>query len=621
MNNPRIKPHFLISFLLVLITLIVYSRVLNHHFIDYDDNSYVTENGHVKSGLTVESIKWAFTTGRTGNWHPLTWISLMSDFELFGLNPTGYHLTNLLLHIANSVLLFMAFMRMTKTLWSSAFVAAVFALHPLHAESVAWIAERKDVLSALFWILTMWAYIGYVEHSGAKRYLLVILFFAIGLLAKPMLVTLPFVLLLLDYWPLGRFKPSIGANIFKHATRKQLKPRSAWSSLLLLCKEKIPLFALAIASSIVTFFVQQGGGAVSELSALPLDVRIANALVAYVEYMGKTIWPSHLAIFYPHTLTMLPLLQVASAGIVLVATSAIAVWKAKSHPYLPVGWFWYLGTLVPVIGIVQVGLQSMADRYMYLPLIGLTLVMGWGIPSLAKRWRIVRGGLAVLTGVVLVALTIRTRDQLRYWRNSFTVFEHAITVTDRNYVAHTNLADALRAVGRNAEAITQYSEALRINPNHADAHNNLGAVLEQAGQRAEAMIHYEKALSLKPNFAKVHYNFGAALGKEGKLEAAAAHLYDALKIDPEYLEAHNNLAIVLALQGKNTEAIAHLSEVIRGNPDDPAAYYNLGLVQIKAGRLSEAIANFSHALRIKPDYAEAQAEFARAQQLQQGKQQ
>ena len=392
MNISKNKPFILrrdvlVCLFLIITTFAVYWQVHNHDFINLDDDLYITENDQVQKGLSRESVVWAFTTTHAANWHPLTWLSHMVDFQLYGLNPKGHHLTNVFFHLLNTLLLFFVLQRMTGALWRSGFVAALFALHPLHVESVAWVAERKDVLSTLFWLLTIWAYTWYVERPRRTRYLLTLLTFTLGLMAKPMLVTLPFVLLLLDYWPLGRFQVGQLDTALSAPGQASLSTRSVWSQTLRLIWEKAPFFALAAASSIVTFLVQKGGGAVRPWERFPITIRIANGLVSYVKYMGKMIWPSDLAVFYPHPGASLPIWQAVAAGLLLLSISIAAIRLAKNHPYLAVGWLWYLGTLVPIIGFVQVGGQALADRYTYVSLIGLFIIIAWGVSDIVAKWR------------------------------------------------------------------------------------------------------------------------------------------------------------------------------------------------------------------------------------------
>ncbi|MGB2930536.1 MAG: tetratricopeptide repeat protein [Desulfobacterales bacterium] len=417
--------------------------------------------------MTLESIKWSFTAIHASNWHPLTWLSHMLDCQIYGMNPGQHHMTNVLLHILNTLLLFLVFKRMTGKLWQSGFVAALFALHPLHVESVAWVAERKDLLSTFFWMLTLWSYTRYVERSEFNQYLLVVLFFILGLMAKPMLVTLPFVLLLLDYWPLRRFE--LGSRDKNNSQQRRF-------NFALIC-EKIPLFLLSAASSIGTYLVQKSSGAVNSLAAIPFHDRIANAMLSYISYIGKMIWPHNLAVLYPYRESM-SLWKVAGAGLLLVLVLVFVFRMLRTKPYLAVGWLWYIGTLVPVIGIVQVGVQAMADRYTYVPLIGIFIIIAWGVPDLIPKGRFRRIGLAAITMAILVICMITTRMQVRYWSNSTTLFEHALDVTDGNSVAHLNLGEALAEQGKINAAMKHYQEALRIKPSLFAPHLNLGVALK-----------------------------------------------------------------------------------------------------------------------------------------------
>jgi tetratricopeptide (TPR) repeat protein len=563
---------------LTIVTVALFWQVRNHEFVILDDDKYVTENSHVRDGLTWEGLVWAFTTTHANFWHPLTWISHMLDCELYGLDSGGHHFTNLLIHLANTLLLFLVLERMTGAFWPSAFVAALFALHPLHVESVAWVAERKDVLSTFFCVLTMGSYVRYAERPGINRYLLVLLSFVLGLMAKPMLVTLPFVLLLLDYWPLGRFQ-FIQPSGNSHAqTQKSVRSNNHRSSFFRLVLEKLPFFALAAVSSIVAFLAQEHGGALRALNLFPIEVRMANAVISYASYIGKTIWPLHLAVFYPHP-GMLPLWQVIGAGLFLVSTSVLVIRAAHRFPYLTVGWLWYLGTLVPVIGLVQVGDHAMADRYTYVPLIGLFIMIAWGSGDISKRWRYRRIVLPISTGVLLCASMISTGFQLRHWQNSTTLFEHALDVTADNTLAHTNLGIVFAGQGKLDEAVAHYAQALRIKPDHLEARINMGAALATQGRLDEAVAHYSDALYIKPDFAGAHYNLGNALVAQGKITEAIAHFHEALRIKPNDSEIHNNLGIVLAKQGKTEEAITHFHEALRITPDYTLARKNLEIAQ------------------------------------------
>lgn len=594
----------IICLLLIVVTLVVFWQVRKHDFVDFDDDVYVTRNIHVQSVITKDSIVWAFTTTREANWHPLTWLSHMVDYQLFGLDPKGHHLTSVLFHLANTLLCFLVLTRMTGANWRSAFVAALFALHPLHVESVAWVAERKDVLSTLFWMLTLWAYTFYVERPEPKRYLLVLLTFTLGLMAKPMLVTLPFVLVLLDYWPLGRFHGyQFGASTLSVCASSNNKNWRSRATLLVL--EKSPFFALAAVSSIVTLLAQQAGGAVKSFVVFPPTVRVANAVVSYVSYIGKTIWPHHLAPFYPHPGNSLPLWQVAGSLLLLVCISVLLLRRAEKFPYFIVGWLWYLVTLLPVIGLVQVGEQAMADRYTYVPLLGLFIMIAWGASEFASNWPYRRIAFVLAATVMLPALAVCTSKQLSHWSNTVTLFEHTLKVTADNYFAHTQLGIAFAARGELDTAIGHYSKALQIKPDYAIAHNNLGLAWEGKGRIQEAIRSYSKALQIKPDLAGAHSNLGNALQQQGKLDEAIRNFFRALQLKPDVPEVHYNMGNVLARQGEMEQAIVHLSRAVQLKPDFAEAYNNLGAVLSYQGKYQEAIDYFTEALRIKPDYLEA----------------
>ena len=573
---------------LVLTTLAAYWQLRSCRFVSYDDNLYVTENWHVKAGLTRDSIVWAFTTGHAANWHPLTWLSHMLDCHLFGTNPAWHHFTNLLLHIANTLLLFAVLKRMTAAFWRSAFVAAVFALHPLHVESVAWIAERKDVLSTLFWLLTMIAYVSYVRRPGISRYLLTVVVFALGLMAKPMLVTLPFVLLLLDYWPLERLQLRGDAD------------HRLWFRLV---REKVPFFALSVASSAITFLVQQKGGAMSKLDMIPLAVRFGNAFISYVRYVGRMFWPDRLAVLYPYPADM-ALLWPAVSVLVLLAISVLVIRSASRYKYLLVGWLWYLGTLFPVIGLVQVGSQAFADRYTYIPLIGLFIIVGWALPDLLSKWQYRKITLGISMLVVLLALSICTHLQLRHWRDSKALFEHTLSITEGNYVAHCSLAYALQQQGELDQAITHNRYALRINPNYPKAHLGLGLALLEKGNLAEAAAHFTEALRINPNFADAHYNLARVLSDKNKVNEAVTNLREALRLRPDWVRVMNNLAWLLAVH-KDTESYDPQEAVRLAQRACELTEYNqpdlldtLAVAYAAAGKFPEAVATAEKALEL-----------------------
>jgi len=541
----NVRPEILICLFLVISTLAVYWQVRNYPFINYDSRTYITENHHVKSGVTLKSIAWSFTAMRASNWHPLTWLSHMLDSQLYGMNSGQHHLTNVLFHILNTLLLFFILKKMSGALWRSGFVAALFALHPLHVESVAWVAARKDVLSTFFWMLTLWSYVRYVERSNVIGYLLVFLFLSLGLMAKPMLVTLPFVLLLIDYWPLRRFQP----GDFTHSQKRRFNFG--------LIREKIPLFLLSVASSVITFMVQKSGGAVNSLDVIPFKSRIANAVVSFVGYIGKMIWPHNLAVFYPYPKSI-PLWKVAGAGVLFVIVSAVVFRTKRTKPYLTVGWLWYIGTMVPVIGLVQVGLQAMADRYTYVPLIGLFIIVAWGIKDIASKWRYKRIGLSATIAITLAIIIMQARIQVTYWSNSINLFEHALDVTVNNSVAHANLAVALGERGKIDAAIRHCYEALRIKPDLVIPHLNLGVALREQGKLNEATEHFSTALHMKHDCVEAYYELGVTLERQGHFDAAFRHYSEALKIKPEFVKVHKKLETLRARQ-KNVRGINQIS--------------------------------------------------------------
>jgi Flp pilus assembly protein TadD len=577
-----------ICFVLVLLNAIVYAPVRHFEFVKWDDHQYVVENAHVSTGFTWPNIAWAFSTGYL-YWHPVTWLSHMLDVQLYGLNAGSHHVTSVLLHTASTVLLFLLLYRMTGALGRSAFVAGLFAIHPLRVESVAWVAERKDVLSTLFWILTVWAYFWYVRHPRLSRYLLVALVFALALMSKPMVVTLPFVLLLLDFWPFGRAK-------FESA----LAP-AVWIPLV---KEKLPLLALAAASSLLTVANQRDAGALISLESIPFSLRAANAFVSYVAYVGNMFWPARLAAFYPFP-PSIPFWQVAGSVLVLIAAS-VAVFRAgRRWPYLTVGWFWYLGTLLPVIGFFQAGLQARADRFTYVPQIGLFLILAWGLPDLLTHWRYRKIALPAAAGIALCACAVMARAQVQYWRNNLALWSRDVAVTDSNYLVRDNLGIALSDQGRVSEAVVQYAEAVRLNPSYADAQSNLGASLLDQGNVHEAVPHLFEALRLDPKYAEAHNNLANALASQGKLDEAITHYREALRLKPDYADAHNGWGAALDNIGNLDEAIAHYSEALRINPLRPEVHNNLGIALQKQGKLEEAARELNQALRIDPNFQQA----------------
>jgi len=611
---PQKWPARLICLVLAAAALAVFWGALRCDFVNYDDPTYVTSNADVRHGLTRAGVAWAFETGAASNWHPLTWLSHMADVQFYGLNPAGHHLTSVLLHSANAALLFLVLNAMTGALWRSAVVAALFALHPLRVESVVWISERKDVLSTLFWMLTVWTYFKFQTSNLKSYYFASVACFACGLMAKPMLVTLPFVLLLLDYWPLRR--------------------PMRWRLLI----EKIPFSILAAVSSAVTFVVQRRGGSVSPLTGLPLSARIGNALISYVRYLAKFFWPARLSVLYPHP-GHWPVWQVAGAALLLAGITACVIWRGRAQPYLAVGWFWFLGMLAPAIGLVQVGIQSMADRYSYLPLAGVSIMAVWGVSDMLGQRPGGRWILGTAGGVAIAACIVLTPLQARYWRDSDALFEHAIEVTKDNYLAYNNLGYFLSNRGESEKAMLYYKSSLQINPNYDEAHNNLGYELAQLGRYQEATNEYIKALSLNPGLTEAHNNLGNALGSLGLSDAAMHEYQVALEENPRHADAHNNYGIALAMNGRLDEAIAHFrlavlykenyasahsdlgnalamkgdlggaiqeyQTCLRINPKDPLAHNNLANVLAQQGRLDEAAGHYRTALELKPENPEA----------------
>ena len=697
--EPAWKGPLWICLFLVLSTLVVYWPVTGHQFVNYDDTDYVTENSYVQAGLSAKGLAWVWHSDVARNWHPVTMLSHMLDCQLYGLRPGGHHLTNLLFHVANTLLLFLLLRSMTGALWRSGAVAALFALHPLHVESVAWVAERKDVLSTFFFLLTLSAYVAYVNRSRVQSpkskvqgpkpkaqgsavsghaprttqdasrftihtvlhppsslfYALSLLLFALGLMSKPMLVTVPFVLLLLDFWPLqrlespalsrsrfkvqgSRFKVSAPAGGPQPAATRQAAPFSR------LLWEKVPFLLLSAASCVVTFQVQQRGGSVLDVNNLPVAARVANALMSYVRYLGKMLWPEHLAALYLRKVPW-PFWQVGLAAIALLATSVAVIRLARRRPYLAVGWFWYVGTLVPVIGLVQVGMQTMADRYTYIPLIGIFIAVAWGAWELASAWRLPRVGLGIATAVVLAACMVLARQQIAWWRDSETLFQRMITVVEGNYMAHYNMGNLFSRQNKLPEAVQHYEAALRAEPNYAEAHNNLGAVLLRqglfeealehyatavrlkpeylyyfnlanaqvdAGKPADAVPNYQQALRLNPNSSQAHFNLGMAWQAQGKADAAMAELRAALQLQPDYESAEHNLANRLADAGRVEEAMTHYLAALRLDPNHAESYNGLGICYAMQGKFPEAERQFREAVRLKPDHSGAQSNLGNA---------
>ncbi|MGA8892724.1 MAG: tetratricopeptide repeat protein [Anaeromyxobacteraceae bacterium] len=585
------RTRWLVAAALFLGTLALYARVGGHPFIFFDDNRYVTENPTVQAGLTWQGVKWAFTTLHVSNWHPLTWLSHMLDVELFGLNPGPHHVANVALHAANAVLVFLVFVRMTGATWRSAFVAALFAVHPTHVESVAWVAERKDVLSTLFGLLAMLAYAGWARRGGAARYLAVVALFTASLLAKPMWVTMPFLLLLLDAWPLQRWA---GSPIPVDPEPRAL-PRHGAARLLL---EKVPLLALSVASSAVTVVAQSKGGAMVNLD-LGMGPRIGNAAVAYVRYVAKTFWPVDLAIYYPHPAGGLPVWQAVGAASVVLVTSAAAVIAAKRAPWLALGWFWFLGTLVPVVGLVQVGAQAMADRYTYLPTLGIYLAVSWGGWATARRFGLQKIG-AVAAAASLLVISAVTWVQSGYWSDHVTLFERALAVQPRSGVAVGVLSEGMRRAGRLEEAVTLAEEAVSLAPGTVRHLNNLAISYRDLKRYAEAREVLEAAIKLDPAYATSWLNLGLVEMDLGRAPEAIAAYEGALARGAENAAAIGNLAVLYQSVGRYRDAGWAFERAAQLDPSNVAVWWNLGVFRSKEGRLPEAEAAFLEAQRRSP---------------------
>jgi tetratricopeptide (TPR) repeat protein len=619
----------------------------------------------------MESIKWAFTATVSNHWHPLTLLSHTLDWTLFGANASGHHLISLLLHIGAVLFLFFFLEKTTKSFWLSAFAAALFALHPLRVESVAWTSSRKDVLSMFFGMAALHAYALYVQDHRLSKYFFCLILFALGLLAKPILVTLPFVLMLIDYWPLERWQKALNfqSNMYVANTKNLAKEKrqnkqsypvsknisasaqNSSQSINSLLWEKVPFIILSILSSIVTIWAQSKGGAIASLEKLPLVKRLSNAVISYVSYLGKTFWPVDLAVFYPYE-QIFPLWQVLGGTLLLLAISTATIFFIKKAAFLFVGWFWFLGTLVPVIGLLQVSIQPMADRYTYLPSIGIAIMLVWGVAYLLSKVRLHKI-IIMPAAIILAALTFLTWRQCGYWENSVVLFERALQITKNNDLAHSNLGASLATQGKIEEATAHYLAAIKINPAHQEAHSNLGIVLAAQGRNEEAIAHYLAAIRINPNYDDAYYNLANLLMKQGKIEEAVDSYRKVIKINPDHFEAHCNLADTFVKQNKIDQAIEHFREAVRINPSsfaslnnlgvnlerqlkhdeaiyyyrqalfiesqNPGIHFNLGVAFGNKGDLREAIEHFRVAINLKPDYDEARQALKLAQKLDKGK--
>jgi tetratricopeptide (TPR) repeat protein len=579
LNNINIsskEQNLIIYIVLAVVTLAVFWQVNQFDFV-FDDRAYITGNSHIKSGFTLDGFRWTFTTKYLGLWNPLVWLSFMVDYQLYGLNAGGYHLTNRILHILSALLLFWLFNRMTGEIWKSAFVAALFALHPLHVESVVWIAERKDVLSAFFWMLTLCLYVYYTEKPFMKRYLFVFFSFVCALMSKPMVVTLPLVMILLDYWPLKRF---------------ELKKDKLF---LWQFKEKIPFFVLSVIIVIIMFYSPNEQE--TYIKGFPLSSRLANAPVAFVTYLEKTFWPLDLAVLYPFP-AQIHIWQVFVASLLIIIISIAVIVMVKRLPYLFVGWLWFATTILPVIGIIQISISApyaMADRYHYLPSIGIAVMLAWGIPTLIKSEEIRKKILFPMGIAFLTILSVLTCQQCGYWKNNFELFNHAVLVTKDNYVAHNNVGLTLAEEGKTNGAIYHYNKAINIKPDYADAYYNRGIIYDKRGQYQLAIEDYNQAIRLQPNFARAYNNSGAASFKLGQNSRAIDDFNKAIQLKQDFADAYHNRGVVYAKLGQYQLAIEDYNKAIRLRLDYISAYYNRGTAYNKLGQNQRAAADWNQA--------------------------
>ena len=594
------RPDLLILLGLAVMTFASYAQVIGHQFITLDDPTYIQGNSMVNRGLTRAGIAWAFTTFYAANWHPLTWISHMIDCQLFGTNAGRHLLVNALIHVANTLLVFWFLLRATHARWPSALIAALFALHPLHVESVAWASERKDTLSTLFGLLSLIAYVRYAEAPSRKRYTWIAVTLGLGLLAKPMLVTWPFVMLLIDYWPLRRFRAASSARRSEVAT--ELWP---------LLREKLPLFVLAAASAIMTLIAQSREGAVRTLAHDPIALRLSNALVSYAKYLLLTFWPNDLAIYYPFA--GIPAWQIIGAAFLLIGTTAFCLSQRKIRPYLIVGWLWFLGTLVPVIGLVQVGGQIMADRYFYIPSIGLFIAVVFGLADITRSLRVAPSLSAAIAGIVLLVLATLTNTQIRRWHDSFTLFEHTLAVTPPNLRIEHNLGVALGVSDRYDEAAAHFEKALQIDPNFYDGLVVMGVTRAHQGRLPEAIEYFQAAIRSQPDMPKAHVQLAHALWTQKRDQDALEEMRRASQFAPKDADIQADLGLALGLAGRIPEAIEQLHGALRLNPDSAEAHNNLGLALLASGKPRESIPEFEVALRLKPELKGAADNLQRAQ--------
>ncbi len=601
MNPPENRPNFKwkipaeawVCLLLILSILVIYGQVLDFEFVNYDDDVYVTRNPVVKQGLTLEGVKWAFGATRAEFWHPLTWLSHMLDTQVFGLNPGGHHFSNLLLHIINTLLLFWILRYATGHLWRSYIVAALFALHPLHVESVAWVAERKDVLSTFFWMLATLMYVWYAKYPGMKRYLPVLLFFVLGLMTKPMLVTLPFVFLLLDFWPLERLQSALPAGVGKTLQ---------WQPAYCLIREKIPLLVVTVAFSIMTFIIQKGGRHPGSFGH-PLNERLTTSVVSYVNYLIKTLWPFHLSVFYPYPAGY-DIWQVAVACIFLVLISFWILQAAPRYPFLAVGWFWYIGTILPVIGIVQVGAHAMADRYTYIPLIGIFIMISWGFNAMLSKQRRGRTMAFALTPVIILFFMAVSSIQIGYWRNSSLLFENALKSTENNYLAHNNLGNIYFRRGLVEEAMNYYLNAIQIEPDFAVARSNLGAALVREGKLQQAIDQFNLALTIDPGQYDARLNLKNTLAARDSMIKEIAAKEKMAHREPENYKLQYELGTLYQSLGQTDKALIQYQDILSGHPRFVPAIERLASIYTEKDNYREAISLYQTILEIQPQNAD-----------------
>lgn len=576
-NNAYKKKIFLICITIVIAMLAVYWQVNKFDFLVFDDNVYITDNIHIKSGFTPDGLRWAFTTTYFDGWHPLIWLSYFLDYKLFGLNAGGYHVTNLILHILSSLLLFGLFIRMTGEIWKSAFVAAFFALHPLHVESVAWISERKDVLSLFFGLLTLYLYVYYTEKPSIKRYIPMLLLFACALVCKPMVVTLPVIMILLDYWPLRRFEANKGKVV-------------SWQ-----LKEKIPFFILSAVFSIVTFLFLYS----TITKVYPFSSRIANAIVSFISYLGKTFWPQHLAVFYPFP-AHIPVWQVLVSAVLIIIISAVVIITRKRLSHLFVGWLWYAITILPVIGIIQIAGYAMADRYYYLPSIGIAVSLAWGIPLLIQSEAMRKKFLLPLGIASLAVMAFLTWRQCGYWKNSISLFDHSLQVTEDNYLARNNRGIAYAKAGQYHMAIEDYNMAIRLNP-HFDAYNNRGSAYAKTGEYQLAIEDYNKAIELNRDFIDAYSNRGTVYFKLNQYQLSVDDFSQAIRLEPDNATSYKNRGNAYFELGQYEKAIEDYNIAIRLKPDYVTVYNNRGNAYSELGEQQQAINDYERAIRLNPE--------------------